>query len=83
MEGWVGVSWFRTRRFLMVDITVLEPKLPISRQTSRSNYRGLDRVILPIVIRPDEHSITVAQLKGWIRQHGRYAHCGQTRTDAT
>ena len=30
------------------------------RQTRRGNERRLDRVILPIVIRPDERSITVA-----------------------
>src|ERR1700682_4406846 len=52
------------------------------RQTRRGNYRRLSRVILPVVIRDEKRSVTVAQLQGWIGQRVRHTKASQARTNA-
>ena len=52
------------------------------RQTRGDEFRGLSRVILPVVIRDQERSIVVAQFQRWIGQRIRHTEGGQARPDA-
>ena len=57
------------------------------RETRRDDFRGLHRVILPVVIRDEKRSITVAQLQRWICQRvwhtkGRQAGTNASRHDS-
>ena len=51
------------------------------RQTRGSQFGRIGRVILPVVVRDQERSITVAQLQGRIGQRVWYSRPGQAGTD--
>ena len=54
-------------------------------QTRRGDFRSLQRVILPVVIRDEKGSITVAQLQRWICQdrRSRERSGSEARADTT
>ena len=53
----------------------------VGRQTCGDEFRGLGRVILPVVIRKEKRSIVVAQLQRWIGQGVRHTQGSQARSD--
>src|ERR1022692_1326128 len=52
-------------------------------ETVGNEFRSLCRVILPVVIRDEKHSITVAQLQRWIGQRVSHTKGRQARTKAS
>ena len=42
------------------------------RETGGRQFRGLSRVILPVVIEDEQRSVVVAQLQGWIGERVRH-----------
>ncbi len=51
------------------------------RETGRGQLRGLSGIILPVVIREEERSITVAQFQRWIGQRARQPQSRQAGPD--
>ena len=57
-------------------------KVVCGRETGRGNFRGLRRIILPVVIGNEKRSITVSKLQGWIGQRRRDTSGSQTGAKA-
>ena len=60
-----------------------DSRLFVGARPAGNQFRGLGRVILPVVIRDEERSITVAQLQRWIGQRIRHTKGSQAGTNAS